>query len=252
VSHGSAPPVSEGGAETYRDFLLRHETAHPFEWNERLGVFVGTYRRHRSSRGGRSLSLLDVGCGRDAHLAAHVDAGDRYRGCDWYDRPRTPLEHYTQIDLNEERLSEKLDGERFDVVFCGEVIEHLFSPDALMDELRRVVSDDGIVILSTPNLGYYVNRLLLLVGISPLFLENSSRQKLGRRVRALGQGNATEGHIRLFTYRALLDLVELSGFDLVSVTPTRVWRFPPDSLVCRLSRSLAPDNVFVLRKKPGG
>ncbi len=34
----------------------------------------------------------------------------------------------------------------------------------------------------------------------------------------LGQGNPTEGHIRLFTYRALRELVELAGFEIVLVT----------------------------------
>jgi SAM-dependent methyltransferase len=233
---------------TYRDFLLEHETAHPFDWNERLSVFVETYQSHRASRGGRPLRLLDVGCGRDAHLAVHVDPRDRYTGCDYYAEPRRSIDRYVRIDLNEDRLTDKLGDEQFDVVFCGEVIEHLFSPDALMDELRLVLDDDGILILSTPNLGYYANRLLLLVGISPLFLENSSRRKLGRRTRLLGQGNPTEGHVRLFTYRALLDFVQSTGFEVVAVTPTLVWKFPLDRVVCRFSRSLAPDNVLVLRK----
>ncbi len=243
--------MTDASPRTYRDFLLERETAHPFDWNDRLGVFVDAYRRHRSSRGDRPLRVLDIGCGPDAQLSAHISADDLYRGCDYYEVPRRPLEHYTQIDLNEERLGERLGGERYDVIFCGEVIEHLFSPDGLLEEIRVVLSDDGILILSTPNLGYYVNRLLLLLGISPLFLENSSRRKLGRRTRLLGQENATEGHIRLFTYRALLDFVELMGFEVVSVTPTLVWKFPLDRLVCRFSRSLAPDNVFVLRKGLG-
>jgi SAM-dependent methyltransferase len=233
---------------SYQEFLVEHETAHPFEWNARLGVFVDEYQRHRENAG-RPLRVLDIGCGRDAHLASRLDPGDDYWGCDFYDAPRVPLDHYTQIDLNQERLSERLDDRDFDVIFCGEVLEHLFSPDALMDEIHMMLRDDGIAVLSTPNLGYYVNRVLLLAGISPLFLENSSRQKLGRRFRALGQGNATEGHIRLFTYRALRELVAATGFEEVSVTATPVWPTRLDRLVCRLSRSLAPDNVFVIRKR---
>jgi hypothetical protein len=105
-----------------------------------------------------------------------------------------------------------------------------------------------VLILSTPNLGYWVNRLLLLVGISPLFVENSASVKLGRRFRFLGQGNATQGHIRLFTYRAARDLLELQGFELLRTRSVPFWSFPVDRLVCRVSRSLAPDNVYVARR----
>jgi SAM-dependent methyltransferase len=138
--------------------------------------------------------------------------GDTYWGCDFHPEPGVPLEHYISIDLNEESLAARLPGERFDVIFCGEVIEHLFSPDALLQDLRALLAPRGIVILSTPNLGYSVNRGLLLLGISPLFLENSAETKLGRVTRRLGQGNSTEGHIRVFMYRALRELVALKGF----------------------------------------
>jgi hypothetical protein len=42
----------------------------------------------------------------------------------------------------------------------------------------------------------------------------------GAEARRLGQGNPTEGHIRLFTYRALRDFIDLKGFDVVHVTAT--------------------------------
>ena len=88
------------------------------------------------------------------------------------------------------------------------MIEHVYSPDDLVEDLKRILRPDGLLLLSTPNLGYWLNRLLLLVGISPLFLENSSRTKLGRRTTHLGQNNSTEGHIRLFTYGAMRDFLE--------------------------------------------
>lgn len=79
------------------------------------------------------------------------------------------------------------------MIFCGEVIEHLFSPDDLIDEIKTLMHSESILILSTPNLGYWVNKLLLIFGISPLCLENSSEIKLGRKFKFLGQFNKTEG-----------------------------------------------------------
>lgn len=39
----------------------------------------------------------------------------------------------------------------FDVVVCFEVIEHVDDPERIVDELARVLSDDGVLAISTPN-----------------------------------------------------------------------------------------------------
>src|SRR5262249_23174481 len=152
-------------------FLEQTDSAIP-ALDARLRVFVGEYLRHKHAVG-RPLRVLDVGCGRHAVLARHVAAEDAYWGCDFPSSIEAEIANYVAVDLNEDSLREAV-GADFDVVFCGEVIEHLFNPDALLDEVRELVRPDGIVVLSTPNLGYWANRLLLLAGISPLFLENSA------------------------------------------------------------------------------
>jgi SAM-dependent methyltransferase len=238
---------------TYQQFLEERDSSVP-ELNARLEIFLSEYLRYRSSLSpDRSLSLLDVGCGSQAVLARYTVDGDVYHGCDYPSSIALEVDHYWSLDLNTTSVAETApDGVRYDVVFCGEVLEHLFSPDALLRDLRTLMQPSGILILSTPNLGYYVNRLLLLVGISPLYLENSAERKLGRKTRLLGQNNPTEGHVRLFTYGAAKDLIAREGFEIARVTPTITWDFPPDRLVCRVSRSLAPNNVFVLTRRGAG
>lgn len=231
----------------YRDLLARTDSALPYA-DHRLRLFVEAYLEHKAARR-KPLAVLDIACGRKAVLQAFVSGDDTYHGCDYYEALDVQIAEYVSIDLNEERLSEKVRRERFDVIFCGEILEHLFSPDALLDEARSLMHEDSILVLSTPNLAYYVNRLLLLAGVSPLYLENSAELKLGRRLKRLGQGNETEGHIRLFTFRALRDLLELKDFEVMKVTPTTTWDFRLDRLVCRISRSLAPNNVFVVKLK---
>jgi 2-polyprenyl-3-methyl-5-hydroxy-6-metoxy-1,4-benzoquinol methylase len=39
----------------------------------------------------------------------------------------------------------------FDLVICSEVLEHLISPEKALSEIRRVVKDTGMVILTTPS-----------------------------------------------------------------------------------------------------
>jgi len=229
--------------ETHADFYRQVETGE--EINARLQVFLDEYRAHRA-RLGRPVSVLDVGCGTHAVLHRQVDPADAYTGVDVKPEIEAPIPRYAQVDLNEEDLSAALGGDTFDVVFCGEVLEHVFSPDRLLRQLRAVLGPDGLLILSTPNLAYWVNRLLLLAGISPLFVENSAEVKLGRRTRLLGQGNETQGHIRLFTHRAALDLIAREGFHVVGLRSVAFWNLPVDRLIARLSHKLAPINVYLL------
>jgi SAM-dependent methyltransferase len=97
-------------------------------------------------------------------------------------------------------------SEAFDVVLMSEVIEHLVDPDLVLDEVRRVLAPGGTLLLSTPNLAAWFNRVLLLLGVQPVFSEVSAREVHGR------PGSIVVGHLRLFTSRALVGLLGARGF----------------------------------------
>lgn len=231
--------------KNYEEFLENKETAYA-SW-KRLNIFGEEYLNYKKNKK-KPVSILDIGCGRDVYLYKFKQKDDKYYGCDFYEKPKVKLDGYKQVDLNKESVSAKFKNKKFDVIFCGEVIEHLFSPDDLLEEIRELMHKDSILILSTPNLGYYVNRVMLLFGISPLFLENSSYVKLGRKYKFFGQGNTTEGHIRLFTYGALRDLLKLKKYKIVKVRAALVWNFWPDKVLSAISKSFSSDNVFILKK----
>jgi len=100
----------------------------------------------------------------------------------------------------------------FDAVICAEVIEHVFDTDLMVKEAYRVLEPGGCVIVTTPNLAYVANRLLLLAGVQPLFTETSTSTVLGRWLPFLGQHRRTEGHLRLFTLGALKEILSMHGF----------------------------------------
>ncbi len=233
---------------TVEQFYDQVETAVPAV-DARLRIFLDEYARYRATVA-RPLCLLDVGCGRKALISRHVRNEDEYCACDIV-VPDADVPSFRLVNLNEESIAAAFAGRPFDIVFCGEVVEHLFSPDALLEDLRALMHEESILVLSTPNLAYWANRVLLLFGISPLFVENSAKVKLGRRFRFLGQYNETQGHVRLFTYSAMRDLLDLHGFELLRTRPAPVWDFTLDRLICRLSPSLAPDNVYVARPRFG-
>jgi 2-polyprenyl-3-methyl-5-hydroxy-6-metoxy-1,4-benzoquinol methylase len=107
----------------------------------------------------------------------------------------------------------------FDVVYAGELIEHLVNPDFFVQECARLIKKGGHVIITTPNLCAWYNRILVAVGNMPMFYELSTvSPKIGAgSMKKIKQGTIPVGHIRIFTIRALKDLLEKEGFDIVSV-----------------------------------
>jgi SAM-dependent methyltransferase len=81
-----------------------------------------------------------------------------------------------KADLNTDKLP--FADNEFDVVGAFEVIEHLWNTDNMIIEVRRVLRQGGLFILTTPNLASWVNRLLLLFGYLPFHYECSIKYSL--------------------------------------------------------------------------
>lgn len=229
--------------KNYNDFFSKRGGGYPE--NERISLFVEIYLNYKKINN-KPLKLLDIGCGEFAPIYKYKKKDDSYHAVDYFKSIKGKKDKYFKIDLNSEPLNKKI-KEKYDVIFCGEVIEHLYSTDDLLDEIKKLMHEDSILILSTPNLAYYLNRILLLLGISPLFIENSSEQKLGRRFKKLGQGNLTEGHVKVFTYGALLDLFKIKKLRVEKIISLPVWGFFPDKIITKVSHSLSPDNIYILK-----
>jgi methionine biosynthesis protein MetW len=117
--------------------------------------------------------------------------------------------HAYCLDVDIERFP--FENEFFDAIFCGDVIEHLYDPDHLLDELYRVLKKNGVCILTTPNLASWYNRVFLLLGYQPVFTEVSLRHDVGHPFPFW----SIAGHIRMFTLKALCQLVEIHGFKII-------------------------------------
>jgi len=107
----------------------------------------------------RPRTVVDIGCGEGAWLAAFIAAGCEGLGIDGPDvdtaRLRIPAAAFRVRDL-EEPLAPWLAGARFDLAVCIEVAEHL-SParaDGLVDDLAAL-SDRVLFSAATPGQGGY-------------------------------------------------------------------------------------------------
>lgn len=56
---------------------------------------------------------------------------------------------------------------RYDAVIACEVIEHVNDTDYFLTELIRICKPAGLIIITTPNLYYWISRLKFIFGIAP-------------------------------------------------------------------------------------
>ncbi|MEH3055199.1 MAG: class I SAM-dependent methyltransferase [Patulibacter minatonensis] len=102
-----------------------------------------------------------------------------------------------------ETMDLPLEEESFDVVLCGDLIEHLRNPQAAMARLRPFLRPGGRLVLSTPNVANWSVRLMLLFG----------------RFRYTERGLLDRTHTHLFTRKTLREAVEAAGYDVLRIEP---------------------------------
>ena len=100
--------------------------------------------------------LIDLGCGRGQKLLTYEDDFELV-GVDYGDNIDYLNEHtgadkthvWASIDLNKESIHSSFfrDG----VVICADIIEHLPTPDALLESLQNAYETAPFVLLSTPD-----------------------------------------------------------------------------------------------------
>jgi len=170
---------------------------------------------------GEKAKILDLGCG-DGKFIAKFGKRCEIFGVDVSSKA---VELAKKSDVNAYKADiscEKLpfENEYFDIIYFGDVIEHLIDPDFAINEVVRVIKRNGFLVLSTPNLACWLNRLLLLLGMQPLFSEVSTNKIFGR------SGSFPVGHLRLFTYRALQEFLAYYQFRIIRTMGAPFDRLP--------------------------
>jgi SAM-dependent methyltransferase len=100
-----------------------------------------------------------------------------------------------------ETLELPFDLESFDVVLCGDVLEHLRDPERMLRRVRPLLRPDGRLVLTTPNVANWAIRLGLLFG----------------RWRYTDRGILDRTHVHLFTLRTLHETLTRAGFRIVEL-----------------------------------
>jgi SAM-dependent methyltransferase len=150
-------------------------------------------------------------------LGARQTVGLEYPGC--AAAAAKPNFDVRECDLNDQRWP--FDDRSFDVILTNQVIEHVPNTDHFVKEIARLLSDRGYAVISTPNLSSWTNIAMLTLGFQPNHNHVSDEFRgLGNPLsgqRLVKWEAATRLHLRLFTIKALADLMRVHGMKVEQV-----------------------------------
>jgi 2-polyprenyl-3-methyl-5-hydroxy-6-metoxy-1,4-benzoquinol methylase len=149
----------------------------------------------------RGKKVLDVGCA-GGYLGKKVkNLGNEVSGIDISDvsvkESKKVLDKAFVVDIQEEIFP--FEANYFDIVILSEVIEHLFFPEIALEKIRMVLKENGKLIITTPNLLVFSNRIRILFG----YFEYTEK------------GIIIPEHIRFFSHDSLVKFLKKNGFKVM-------------------------------------
>ena len=155
--------------------------------------------------------VLDAGC---AELLGTISAETKM---DWWihKKLKKVAKQVVGVDINQREVEalgakgyniilgdvEQVDiGRDFDVIVAGELIEHLSNPGMFLDNMKRHLREDGVLILTTPNrFDFYTFMVALVTGKLPSY------------------DKPIASHVHYYDVYSLKDLANRHGYEVVDL-----------------------------------
>lgn len=169
--------------------------------------------------------ILEVGCGDASFTKNLVQYSSQVTAIDissaQLDRnsETLPEVNFVQHDLS---YSFPFKDNTFNVIWCSEVLEHLFSPNFALKEMFRVLCPQGRIMVTVPYHGLVKNLAIALFKWDHHF-------------------DPEYPHIRFFTKKTLSNLVKKAGFEEIEMSTCGMSRPLRDLLI--------PTNLLLKAKK---
>jgi 2-polyprenyl-3-methyl-5-hydroxy-6-metoxy-1,4-benzoquinol methylase len=153
---------------------------------------------------GRGQDVIDIGCGEGYLAAALKKLGEnRIAGIDVLPAASetSSLDDYYSADLDQgiSSVIRQLKGRRFTRALLLDVLEHLKKPETILDECHEILTSDGQLIISLPNIANIAVRLSLLFG----------------QFNYTERGLLDKTHLRFFTRKTARKMVESRGYQIL-------------------------------------
>lgn len=149
--------------------------------------------------GGRA---LDCGCGAGDSARIMLSRGWKVDGVTISEAERSIASAHCEkvylFDLNHGVPPDL--GSGYDVVLMSHVLEHLITPDRLLQDAKKVLDFNGVVAVALPNVLYYRQRVKFLLGSFEYEEE----------------GIMDQSHVRFYTFTSGARLLSQNGYSILT------------------------------------
>jgi 2-polyprenyl-3-methyl-5-hydroxy-6-metoxy-1,4-benzoquinol methylase len=212
--------------------------------------------------GNRKLKVLDVGCG-NGNISRYIGSkGHDVLGIDISEA--TIKKAISLTDMSNVRFeniaAEELiaAAEIFDLVICSEVIEHLDTPTIVVEALRKLINENGILIVTVPN-GFGPRELFITKPLqwmkskapSVYGAVNSFKKVLGFSGATVQSDAENLTHVQFFTKKSLINLISKNELKLIKFgTSNFIEGVFPYSLLAKRSKKLQEVDCWMADQLP--
>jgi 2-polyprenyl-3-methyl-5-hydroxy-6-metoxy-1,4-benzoquinol methylase len=155
----------------------------------------------------RSGALLDVGCSTGLFMHAAAKAGWRVKGIEYSaDAANQARRHFGPNVVTGVLDNEIFSGEQFDVVTLWDVLEHVPEPLQTLKNARRLLKQDGLLFIKTPNVDGWFPRASLTLA-----------KRLG-----FWRHPEPPGHLFQFSEKTLGSMLKTAGYEPLSTLHGRI------------------------------
>jgi 2-polyprenyl-3-methyl-5-hydroxy-6-metoxy-1,4-benzoquinol methylase len=167
--------------------------------------------------------VLDVGCGNGNSSRQIASLGFEVIGIDISDKTieaANELNPYPNLRF-ENIAAEELDlNDKFDVIICSEVVEHINEPAPVIKSLKKLLKIDGILIVTVPN-GYGPREAIMTKPMQAAMNNESLWKMVVNTKKLFGyKGGTIQSeaedltHVQFFTKSSLLELFKEQEMEL--------------------------------------
>jgi len=186
--------------------------------------------------------VLDIGCGVGVLGRRLKESGMRVVGIE--KDPESCKEAERLLDrvicCDAENAELDMEDKSFDCVIFGDILEHIYDPQAVLKKYKRYMKDEGVVIASIPNVRYYKIIIRLICGTWDY----------------MDSGMLDFSHLRFFGLVNIKEMFSEAGFDISfigrNIVASRGFRFLNLIFLNSLRNFLTYQYYIVVRKSLAG
>lgn len=172
----------------------------------------------------KKLKVLDIGCGNGnisnqlgelGHLVLGIDISEEAINVA---KKKNKLINVEFKAISAEELTV---NEKFDVIVCSEVIEHLNNPELIIQALKKLLSEKGVLIITVPN-GFGPRELIMTKPMQWAMRKNNllwrivvmMKKIMGYKGTTVQSDAADLTHVQFFSKKSLIKMISREKLNL--------------------------------------